>query len=66
MADLINSVISPFEENINPGYPTGLKLYLQATKEIYKEYGKLNIKVSNAKDTINHLSAWIKIWLWTT
>ena len=30
----VNDVISPFEGNINPGYPTGLKIYLQTTKEI--------------------------------
>ena len=26
-----------FEGNINPGYPTGIKLYPQATNEIDKE-----------------------------
>ena len=53
MADMINYVLSPFEEKINPGDPTGLKLYLQATKEIDKEADKLDISVSNAKDIID-------------
>ena len=30
----LNYVLSPFEWNINPGYPKGLKLYLQEMKEI--------------------------------
>ena len=29
-----NHVIRPFEVNINPGYLQGIKLYLQATKNI--------------------------------
>ena len=32
MADPINYMLSPFEGNINSGYPTDLKLYIQATK----------------------------------
>ena len=32
----VNYVFIPFEGNINPGDPTGLKLYLQVTKEIDK------------------------------
>ena len=32
----------------------GLKLYLQATKEIYKEPDKLDISVSNVNDIIDH------------
>ena len=39
----VNDVISPFEGNINPGDPMGLKRFLQATKEIYKETDKLDI-----------------------
>ena len=31
---VVNYVLSPFEGNINPGYPQGLKIYLQATNEI--------------------------------
>ena len=41
----VNYVLSPFEGNTNPGYPTGLKLYLQATIEKDKETDKLNISV---------------------
>ena len=53
MAD-VNCVISPFEGNISTGYPKGIKLHLQATKEIDKETGKLDISVSNSKDIIYH------------
>ena len=35
-APVANYVLSPFKGNINPGYPQGIKIYLQATKEIYK------------------------------
>ena len=41
----VNHVLNPFEGNTNLGYPTGLKLYLQATIEIDKETDKLNISV---------------------
>ena len=34
MADPIDYVISPFEGNLNHAYPTGLRLYLQETKDI--------------------------------
>ena len=44
-APVVNYVISPFEDNINPGYPKGLKLYLQETKDIDKEADKLDISV---------------------
>ena len=54
MSDPINNVLRPFEGKIHPGYPTGLKLYLQATKGIYKEAHKLDIPVSNSKDIIDH------------
>ena len=47
----VNECFSPFEGNINPGYPTRLKLYLQATKEIDKETDKIYILVSNANGT---------------
>ena len=47
--------LSHSKKNINPGDPQGFKLYLQATKEIYKEYDKLYISVSNPKDIIAHL-----------
>ena len=55
MADtVVNYVLSRLEENIYYGDPQGLKLYLQAKKEIYKEAEKLYISVSNAKDIIDH------------
>ena len=52
MAD-VNHMIIPFEGNINPGDPTGLKLYLQATKDIDKETDSLYISVSNYKDIVD-------------
>ena len=36
MSDPINYVFSPFEGNLNPEDPMGIKLYLQAAKEIDK------------------------------
>ena len=56
MAAPIIYVLSSFEGNINTGYPTEIKLHLQATKEIDKEAEKLDISVSNAKDIIDHFS----------
>ena len=41
VAAVENYVLIPFEGNINHGYPQGIKNYLQATKETYKEAGKL-------------------------
>ena len=52
----VNYVIIPFEGNINTGYPTGIKLYLQATTEIGKEADKLDISFSNNKDSIDNFS----------
>ena len=40
MVAILNYVIIPFEGNINPGDPEGLKLYLQATKDIENESDK--------------------------
>ena len=51
---VVNYVLSPFKGHINPWDPQGLKLYLQATKEIYKEPDKLDISVSNVNDIIDH------------
>ena len=50
----MNYFLRSFEGIINPGYPQGLKIYLQSTKEIYKESDKLYISVSNAKYIIDH------------
>ena len=55
MVAILNYVIIPFEGNINPGDPEGLKLYLQATKDIENESDKWDISVSNAKDVVEHL-----------
>ena len=41
----VNFLFRTFEGNIDPGYPTDLKLYLQATKEIDTETDKLDISV---------------------
>ena len=53
----VNHVIRPFEGTyiLDIGYTTGLKIYLQAKKEIDKETYKLDIPVSNSKDIIYHL-----------
>ena len=51
---VVNYVLNPFEGNINTGYPQGIKIYLQATKEIGKRDDKLDISVSNVKDIIYH------------
>ena len=51
---VVNYVLIPFEGDINPGDPQGLKLYLQSTKEIFEEVEKLDIPVSNAKDIIDY------------
>ena len=37
-APYVNYVLGSFEGNINPGYPTGIKIYLQATKDKDTEY----------------------------
>ena len=39
----VNYALSPFEGNIDPGDPTGIKLYLQANNDIYKETDKLYV-----------------------
>ena len=44
-APVVKYVFNPYEWNINPGDPQGIKLYLQATKEIEKESHKLDVKV---------------------
>ena len=47
-------LLRPFEENIHFGDPTGIKLYVQATKDMDKETDKLDVSVSNTKDIIEH------------
>ena len=41
--EAVEYVLIPFEGNKNSGDPTGLKMYLQATKEIDKETDKIDI-----------------------
>ena len=61
MGDIANYVLIPFEGIINNVYPQGFKFYIREAKDIDKEYDKLDISVSNAKDIIyNFLSLAIK------
>ena len=60
----VNYVLSPFEGNINTGYPTGLKIYLHSTKEIDKETDELDISVSNVKDIIDHFLSLSNKYFW--
>ena len=64
-APFMNYVLIPSEGKINPGYPQGLKIYSQSTKEIDKESNKLDISVSNAKYIILFSQSSWKIWLGT-
>ena len=57
-------VISLFERNRNPGDPTGIKLYLQSSKEIYKETDKIDISVSNAKYIMYHFLSLAQKYGW--
>ena len=61
---VVNYVLSPFEGKIHPGYPQGIKHYIQAAKEIYKEYEKLDISVSNSKDIMDHFISLAKKNVW--
>ena len=63
-APVVNYVLSPIEGNINTGYPKGIKLYLQETKDIDNETYKLDISVSNAKDIIDHFFSLDKKYGW--
>ena len=54
MAAPVNYVLSPFEGNINPGDPQGIKPYIRGTKEIDKEDDKLDSSVSNSKGIIDN------------
>ena len=57
----VNYVLMPFEGNINPGDPTGLKFYIQENKHIDKQTYKLDIPVSNSKDIVEHFISWKRI-----
>ena len=50
----MNDVRISFQGNINPDDPTGIKIYLQATKGIDKETDKLDVSVSNVKDIVDN------------
>ena len=41
-----------------------IKIYLQATNEIYKGADKLDISVSNAKDIIDHFLSISSKYVW--
>ena len=47
-------MLTPFKVNVTPGEPQGIKLYLEATNEIYLEADKLDNSVSNDKDINDH------------
>ena len=51
---VLKYMLSPFEGNIITEDPQGIKLYIQAKKEIYKKCNKLDISFSNAKYIIYH------------
>ena len=65
-----DNVLILFKGNIHPGDPTGIKLYLQGTKEIDKEADKLDISVSNAKYIVGHFLSlankygWVALYSW--
>ena len=63
MAD-VNYILIPFEGRINPGYPTGIKLYFWATNKIDRETDKLDISVSNPKEIIEHFLSFDKKYVW--
>ena len=64
MESSMNYVMSLFEGNIKPGYSQGLKLYLQETREIEMEADKLDISVSNTKDSIYHFLSLATKYYW--
>ena len=60
----VNYVLSPFKGNINPGDPTMINIYPQATKYMDKENDRLDISVSNAKGIIYHFLSLAKQYGW--
>ena len=64
MSAQVHYVLSPFKGNTNTGDPQGIKLYLQATKEIDKEANKLDIPVSNAKYIIDNFPSLANKYGW--
>ena len=61
---VVKYVLSPFERKINTGYPQGINLYLQAKKEIDKEFDNLDISVSNLKDIIDNFISLSNKYVW--
>ena len=60
----VNCVLVPFEGEIKPVDPTGIKIYLQVTKEMEKETYKLNFSVSNSKYIIDHFLSIANKYCW--
>ena len=52
--------LTPFEGNIYPKEPQGIKLYLQETREMEKEADKLDVSFLNAKYIIDHFLSLVK------
>ena len=50
----MNYRLIPFKGDINPGDPQGPKIYIQAKKEVGKEYKNVDISVFNSKYIIDH------------
>ena len=50
----LNSLSSLFKGGTNPGDTHGIKIYLQATKEINIYIYNINVSVSKAKDVADH------------
>ena len=63
-APYVNYLLKPFAGNKNNGDTTRIKLYLQSTKEVDKEFVKLDIPVSNSKDIIYHFLSISKKYVW--
>ena len=67
MDDLVvNYVLRPFEGNNNPEYPQGIKIYIQATRGIYKEADKVDISVSNTEVIIDHFLGIANKYFWVS
>ena len=60
----VNYLLIPNIGNINPGYPTGVKLYPWGTKYIDKETDKLYTSVSNPKEIVDQFLSLGKKYGW--
>ena len=63
---VVNYVLRPFEGNNNPEYPQGIKIYIQATRGIYKEADKVDISVSNTEVIIDHFLGIANKYFWVS